>query len=106
MPLGGGGRFERLIGVVKSSMYKAIGGATLTWSKLSEVLLGVETQINRRPLSYVEDDVELPILTPATFLYQRTNHLLEEETWRKEETAPSICKPAKTKCGVDGAENT
>lgn len=77
-----GGQFERLIGVVKASMYKAIGGATLTWSELSEVLLDVETQVNRRPLSYVEDDVELPILTPATFLYQRTNHLPEEETWR------------------------
>ena len=77
-----GGQFERLIGVVKSSMYKAIGGATLTWSELSEVLLDVETQVNRRPLSYVEDDVELPILTPATFLYQRTNQLPEEETWR------------------------
>lgn len=77
-----GGQFERLIGVVKASMYKTIGGATLTWSELNEVLLDVETQVNRRPLSYVEDDVELPILTPATFLYQRTNHLPEEETWR------------------------
>ena len=63
-------------------MYKAIGGATLTWYELSEVLLDVETQVNRRSLSYVEDDVELPILTPSNFLYQRTNHLPEEETWR------------------------
>lgn len=77
-----GGQFERLIGVVKSSMYKAIGGATLTWAELSEVLLDVETQINRCPLSYVEDGVELPILTPSSFLYQRTNQLPEEETWR------------------------
>ena len=77
-----GVQFERLIGVVKSSMFKAIGGATLTWSELSEVLLDVETQINRRPLSYVEDDVELPVLTPATFLNQQTNQLPEEETWR------------------------
>jgi len=58
-------------------MYKA-----LTWSELSDVLLDVETQVNRRPSSYVEDDVELPILTPATFLYQRTNQLPEKETWR------------------------
>ena len=77
-----GGQFERLIGVVKSAMYKVIGGATLTWPELSEVLLDVETQINRRPLSYVEDDVELPMLTPLTFLFQRTNQLPEEETWR------------------------
>ena len=50
-------------------MYKVIGGGVLTWDELSEVLLDVETQINRRPLSYVEDDVELPILTPSSFLF-------------------------------------
>lgn len=74
-----GGQFERLIGVVKSAMNKVIGGASLTWPKLSEVLLDVETQVNRRPLSYVEDDIELPTLKPATFLYQRSNQLPEEE---------------------------
>ena len=63
-------------------MYKTISGATLSWSELTEALLDVETQINRRPLSYVEDDVELTILTPATFFYQRTNQLPEDETWR------------------------
>ena len=80
-----GGQFERLIGVVKSAMYKVIGGASLTWPELSEVLLDVETHINRRPLSYVEDHVELPTLTPSTFLFQRTNQLPEEETWRIKE---------------------
>ena len=55
-----GVQFERLIGVVKTAIYKVIGGGALTWSELSDVLLDVETQINRRPLSYVEDDIELP----------------------------------------------
>jgi hypothetical protein len=32
----------------------------------------------------MEDDVELPTLTPSTFLYQRSNHLPIEETWRIE----------------------
>lgn len=80
-----GGQFERLIAIIKSSMYKVIGGATLTWSELSEVLLDVETQINRRPLSYMEDDVQLPTLTPACFLFQRTIHLPVEEPWRIED---------------------
>ena len=66
-------------------MYKVIGGAKLTWSELSEVLLDVETQINRRPLSYMENDVQLPTLTPSSFLFQRTNQLPEEEPWRIEE---------------------
>ena len=76
-----GGQFERLIGVVKSAMYKVIGGAMLSWSELSEVLLDIEIQINRRPLSYIEDDVELPALTPATFLFRKSQ--LSEPTLEK-----------------------
>jgi len=57
--------------VVKAATYKVIGGGVLTWEELSEVLIDVETQINRRPLNYVEDDVELPVLAPSTFLFQR-----------------------------------
>ena len=75
------------------AMYKVIGGGVLTWDELSEVLLDVETQINRRPLSYMEDDVKLPILTPSTFLFQRTSELPQQETWRI--TDRDLCKPAK-----------
>ena len=49
----------------------------LTWIELSEVFLDNELQINRRPLSYVEYDVELPTLTPESFVHQRPNLLLE-----------------------------
>jgi hypothetical protein len=80
-----GGQFERLIGIVKKAMHKTIGGATLNWQELSEVMLDIETQINRRPLCYMEDDVELPTLTPSTFLFQRSNQLPEQEPWREEE---------------------
>ena len=66
-------------------MYKVIGGAKLTWSELNDVLLDVEIQVNRRPLSYMEDDVELPTLTPSTFLFQRANELPESEPWRIED---------------------
>ena len=78
-----GGQFERLVGLFKRAFFKTIGGGMLTWTELSEVVLEVETQLNRRPLSYVEDDVQLPILTPATFLFQRTNRLPEQEPWRE-----------------------
>ena len=66
-------------------MYKVIGGGYLIWDELSGVLLDVEIQINRRPLTYVEDDIQLPTLTPATFLHQRTCQLPMEEPWRIEE---------------------
>ena len=80
-----GGQFERLIGVVKRAFYKTIGAATLTWDELSEIMLDVEIQINRRPLSYVDDDVQLPTLTPSTFLFQRSSLLPEQEPWREED---------------------
>ena len=38
-----GGQFKRLIGVVKSAMYKVIGGGVLSWTELSKVLLDVKT---------------------------------------------------------------
>ena len=76
------GQFERLIGVVKKAMDKVIGRGSLFWNELIDVLLEVETQVNRRPLNYVEDDPDLPILTAATFLFQWTTHLPEEQTWR------------------------
>ena len=88
-----GGQFERLIGVVKQAMYKTIGGTTLSWAELSEVILDVEVQVNRRPLSYVEDDVQLPVLTPSSYLFQRSNLLPEKEPWREE--TKSLRKRAK-----------
>ena len=51
----------------------------LSWTELCEVVLEVETQLNRRPLSYVKDDVQLPLLTPA-ILFQKSNCLLERGT--------------------------
>lgn len=63
----------------------------LSWSELCEVVLDVETQLNRRPLSYVEDDVQLPLLTPSSFLFQRSICLPEQEPWRKETTDLQKC---------------
>ena len=62
-------------------------------TELSEVILDVEVQVNRRPLSYVEDDVQLPVLTPSSYLFQRSNLLPEKEPWREE--TKSLRKRAK-----------
>ena len=59
-----GGQFERMVSLVKQSLYKVIGKALLSKEELEEVLLDVELCLNNRPLSYVEDDHEMPILTP------------------------------------------
>lgn len=43
--------------------------------ELEEVLLDVEITLNDWPISYVEDDVALPILTPNSMMFPNTNIL-------------------------------
>ena len=75
-----GGQFERLIDVVKQSLFRCVGKANLNWSELEEVLLAIETNHNNRSLSYVEDHVEMPILTSNLMLYgQHSKYLLDED---------------------------
>ena len=64
-----GGQFERLIRVVKQSLYKTVGNACLRREELEEVILDLEIHLNNRPLSYVDDDVELPIITPNALMF-------------------------------------
>ena len=79
-----GGQFERMIGLIKQSMYKTIGNGFLSLEELREIILEVEVALNNRPLSYVEDDVQYPILTPNLLLYGRANLLPELEPHRVE----------------------
>ena len=80
-----GGQFERLIGLVKAAFYKTIGGGLLAWDELSEVLLDIEVTINNRPLSYLEEDVQLPTLTPNSLLFINSNNLPELQPYHQEE---------------------
>jgi hypothetical protein len=79
-----GGQFERMIGLIKRSLYKTIGNGFLSLEELREVILDVEVALNNRPLSYVEDDIQFPILTPNSLLYGRSNVLPELEPHREE----------------------
>eukprot|EP00794_Sanderia_malayensis_P007573 gene7573-biopygen6100 len=74
-----GGQFERLIGLIKQSLYKTIGRAQLKWNELEEVILDVETALNNRPLGYIEDDIQQPILTPNVMMFGIPNKLVEED---------------------------
>lgn len=88
-----GGQFERLIGVFKSAFRKAVGNGTLSWGELSDVVLDVEIAMNGRPLSYLEEDVELPVLTPSSMLHLRPSQLPELNAYHIEE--PDLRKRAK-----------
>ena len=94
-----GGQFERIVGLMKQALYKAGGGTLLTWNELQDLLLDVEVALNNRPLSYVEDDVQLPILTPNSLMFNRPNqiptqdyHDIEEVDLRKTAKRLERCK--------------
>ena len=50
----------------------------MKWDELQDVLLDCEIALNNRPLSYVEEDVQLPILTPNVMMFGQPNSLPEE----------------------------
>jgi hypothetical protein len=65
-----GGQYERLIGIFKSIFRKTVGGGLLSFSELEEIVLDVEVCMDTRPLTYLEDNPQLPVLTPNSFLFQ------------------------------------
>ncbi|PFX28395.1 Pro-Pol polyprotein [Stylophora pistillata] len=69
-----GGQFERMVGLVKRSLQKTTRNGFLTWTELEEAILDVEVAVNNRPLNYVEDDVQLPILTPTPYCLVNQMH--------------------------------
>ena len=48
---------------------------------MQEVILDVVVALNNRPLGYVEDDFQLPTLTPNTLLFGQPNILPELEPY-------------------------
>ena len=96
-----GGQYERLIGLVKQAFYKVVGRSSLTWKELEGVILDVEICLNNRPLAYVEDDHELPILTPNAMITGQpsvsvieNDEASEEEELRKRAKHIQRCKKA------------
>ena len=64
--------------LVKRALYKGIGCASLFWNELEEVLLDVEVTLNNRPLCYVEDDVQLPVLAPSAMMFGQPKSIPED----------------------------
>ena len=72
-----GGFYERLVGLVKRSLRKAMGPRRFTFEQLITILAEVEAIVNTRPLTYVYDDFDSGFtLTPAHFLMSRFQPLL------------------------------
>ena len=58
-----------MIGLTEQMLYKSLVNAHLTISELEGIALNIEININNRPLMYVDNDIELPILTPNSLIY-------------------------------------
>ena len=65
---------------------------------LQKVLLDVEVALNNRPLDYVEDDIQLPILTPSSLLHIQPNALPELESNHIQDYDLRDCPKYLSKC--------
>lgn len=74
-----GGQFERMVGLAKAAMRKTIGNPSCASNELKDMKLDVEVAVNGLVLSYVEDDLQLPILTANSLMYIRPNLLPERQ---------------------------
>ena len=72
-----GSQFECLNGLFKAAFYKTIGNGMLCCVELEEVVLDVEVALNNCPLTYLDEDIQLPVLTANLMLHLDSNHLPE-----------------------------
>ena len=74
-----GGQFERMVGLAKQCFYKSTGRANLSQEEFEEIVLDIEVTLNNRPLIYVEEDIQMRVLTPNTLLHGQPLLLPEED---------------------------
>ena len=58
-----------MVGLMKQCLCKSFGKANLKWNELEGILLNIENILNNRPLCYLEDYIQFPIVTPNTSVY-------------------------------------
>ena len=76
-----------MVGLVKQCLYKSTGRANLSQKEFEEIVLDIEVTLNKRPLMYVEEDIQMPVLTPHALLYGQPLLLPEEDL---DEDVPEI----------------
>ena len=82
----------------KHSLYKSIRRSQLTYNELGEILLDVEINMNNRPLAYVEDEIQLNVLTPNSMIFGRDVKTInstaegDSDEWTKRKRYVQRCK--------------
>ena len=67
------------MGLVKQCLYKTTGTANLTEKEFEEIVLDIEVTLNNRPLMHVEEDIQMPLLTPNILQYGQPLLVPEED---------------------------
>ena len=62
-----GGKFKRMVRLVKQSLFKTTGRTNLTNYELKEILLNIKIVLNKRSLIYIKKVIQMPVLTPNAF---------------------------------------
>ena len=76
-----GGFYERLVGITKRALRKTLGDNCLTEKQLETVIIEVETVVNKRPLVYVNDDINSStVITPSHFLSLHSQSVVPDFT--------------------------
>eukprot|EP00794_Sanderia_malayensis_P020705 gene20705-biopygen17091 len=96
-----GGWFERMVSIVKAALYKIVGAAKFNYKELQDAILEIQRVHNNRPLTYCEDDIELPTLTPNILIFGKSNYLplenpsdIDDKVLRKQARYLRKCKDA------------
>ena len=68
-----------MVGLAKQYLYKTTRRANLSKKEFEEIVMDIEVTLNNRPLMYVEEDIQMPVLTPNTLLYGQPLLVPEED---------------------------
>lgn len=85
-----GGHYERMVGVVKTGLKRAVGRALLSYEEMLTVTAEVCAAVNDRPISYVNNEIgDAEPLTPSELYCGRRSITLEDSLDPDELNDPS-----------------
>lgn len=59
-----------MAGLMTQWIHKSVGKSRLKWYKLENILLlDIEKTLNNRPLYHLEDNIQVPVVTPNLLVY-------------------------------------
>ena len=83
---------------MKNPLYKTVSKSKLECHELAEVLTDIDTTLNNRPLTYMEEDIEFPLLTSNSLVLDQQLIIPNEDTENIEDKDQRKCQKYIQKC--------